>query len=120
MSEEKEQDNIRENLEFTEEWFDYGFNCAQAVLLTNAQKLGFSQDQCLKIAAGFGGGMACLQKTCGAVTGAIMAIGAKYGHHCINDTKSKEKTYELVMVIICLPYWLKNFMDRDIFWEMPW
>jgi C_GCAxxG_C_C family probable redox protein len=35
-------------------------------------------------------------KTCGAVTGAIMAIGLKYGRSKIEDVESKEKTYGLV------------------------
>jgi len=34
----------------------------------------------LKIAASFGGGMARTGKTCGAVTGGLMALGLKYGY----------------------------------------
>ena len=37
------------------------------------------RDLALKISCGFGGGMGKLQETCGAVTGAFMALGLKYG-----------------------------------------
>lgn len=35
-------------------------------------------------------------ETCGAVTGAVMAIGLKYGKGKPEDTLSKQKTYDLV------------------------
>lgn len=71
-----------------------GFNCAQSVLYTFAEEIGLNKDDALKIASGFGGGMR-RGATCGAVTGAIMAIGSKYGHFIVGDTKAKEKAYRL-------------------------
>lgn len=50
-------------------------NCAQAVLVPFGIKAGLSETQCLKIAAAFGGGIAKTGATCGAVTGAVMALG---------------------------------------------
>ncbi len=41
------------------------------------------------MSACFGGGMQC-GETCGAVTGALMVIGLKYGHSVNNDLKQKE------------------------------
>jgi C_GCAxxG_C_C family probable redox protein len=54
-------------------------NCAQTVFSLFADDLGLTQETALKIASGFGGGMTCAE-TCGAVTGAYMVIGMKYGH----------------------------------------
>ena len=51
------------------------YNCAQAVLAAHAEKIQHEVDMTLAAAAGFGGGMGRLQETCGAVTGAIMALG---------------------------------------------
>lgn len=51
-----------------------GCNCAQAVLLAFAEELGLSQEAAAKIALPFGGGMA-RGETCGALTGALMALG---------------------------------------------
>ena len=51
-------------------------NCAQSVLLSYASELKLDRVTALKIAIGFGGGMA-MAETCGAVTGAYMVLGLK-------------------------------------------
>lgn len=56
-------------------YFSSGFNCSQSVFATIAEDYGLSKQQALDISAPFGGGMGKLQKTCGAVTGALMSIG---------------------------------------------
>jgi C_GCAxxG_C_C family probable redox protein len=43
-----------------------------------------------------GGGCARLGLTCGAVTGAYMVIGLKYGKVKADDNEAKEKTYAFV------------------------
>ena len=50
-------------------------NCAQAMLAAYAKDYGLDADTALSVAVGFGGGMGRLQETCGAVSGAIMALG---------------------------------------------
>ena len=77
-------------------YFNNGFNCAQAVLSTFGTTLGLDKETALKIACGFGGGMGRMQETCGAVTGAFMLIGLKFGKVKSEDDESKEKTYQLV------------------------
>lgn len=77
-----------------------GFNCAQAVLSTYAPAMGLPHDTALKIAAGFGGGMARHGEVCGAVTGAIMVIGLKTGPIEATDTAAKENTYALTQQLI--------------------
>jgi len=59
--------------------FRSGFNCSQSVLSVFAEDFGLSKDSCLRLASPFGSGIARMQETCGAVTGALMAIGLKYG-----------------------------------------
>jgi C_GCAxxG_C_C family probable redox protein len=67
------------------------FNCAQTVFSLFAPELGIDEKTALKIASGFGGGMACAE-TCGAVTGAYMVIGIKHGHATSNpDDKVNTK-----------------------------
>lgn len=51
-------------------------NCAQSVLLSFASDLNLDPTTALRIASGFGGGMA-MGETCGAVTGACMVLGMK-------------------------------------------
>ena len=50
------------------------YNCAQSVLLPFADVVGVDADTLFKMAANFGGGMR-VASTCGAVTGALMALG---------------------------------------------
>jgi C_GCAxxG_C_C family probable redox protein len=70
------------------------FNCAQTVFSLFSQELGIDEKTALKIASGFGGGMACAE-TCGAVTGAYMVIGLKHGHA---TSKPDEKANTKMMV----------------------
>ena len=76
--------------------FNNGFNCSQAVFSTYAESLGLDPATALKIACGFGAGMGFTGETCGAVTGAFMLIGLKYGKFKPEDNQAKEKTYALV------------------------
>jgi C_GCAxxG_C_C family probable redox protein len=59
--------------------FSNGFNCCQSVLSTYGKGLGLGEREALKIASGFGAGIAYMGDICGAVTGAFMVIGLKYG-----------------------------------------
>ncbi len=76
--------------------FRNGFNCSQAVLSVYAEEFGLCRETALKIACGFGGGMGRMALTYGAVTGAFMVIGLKYGNVDANEKEIKEKTYGLV------------------------
>ena len=70
-------------MEMTEEQaryllFDQDYDCAQAVLTHAASDLDLEEETAMKLCSAFGGGM---QKgdMCGCVTGALMALGLKYG-----------------------------------------
>ncbi len=76
--------------------FKEGLNCSQSVLSTYSKLFGLNHEDALKIAQAFGGGMARMGQTCGAVTGAFMVIGLKHGKVKAEDEEAKEKTYEIV------------------------
>ncbi|MBM3190385.1 MAG: C_GCAxxG_C_C family protein [Chloroflexi bacterium] len=76
--------------------FAQGGNCAQAVLCAYAPHFGLAPEMAMRLAAPFGGGMARLGETCGAVTGALMVIGLQLGNATAEDQESKERTYQLV------------------------
>ena len=75
--------------------FRDGFNCSQAVLAVFAEDFGLERSTALRLACGFGGGMR-MGGPCGAVSGACMAIGLKYGKSRADDNESRDKTYALV------------------------
>lgn len=57
-------------------------NCAQAIFATYGPHLGLGKvdcDSCMKITSAFGGGINLTGNVCGAITGALMALGLKYG-----------------------------------------
>ncbi len=72
-----------------------GGNCAQSVLCAFCEELGLEEGRAVKLAAGFGAGMARKQEVCGAVTGGIMAIGLKHGASHESDKEAKETVYRL-------------------------
>ena len=78
------------------ECFNEGYSCSQAVLSTYGLELGLNRELAMRIASGFGGGMARTDDACGAVTGAVMVIGLSYGGVDVDDTDSKTRTYEVV------------------------
>ena len=69
-----------------------GFNCSQAVLSAYARQFGLDDETAAKIALGFGGGMGRMADTCGAVTGAFMVLGLKFGQG-LPDREAKERIY---------------------------
>ena len=76
--------------------FREGFNCAQALLVTYASQFGLDHEHALKISGAFGGGIGSMGEVCGAVTGAVMIIGLKYGQTNVSDKRTKKKAYRLV------------------------
>lgn len=73
--------------------FREGFACSQAVLMAFAPGLGMDQRQAALVASAFGGGMARHGWTCGALTGALMAIGLHAGHAAAEDAATKDNLY---------------------------
>ncbi len=78
------------------ELFSKKYHCSQAVFAAFATELGLTEEQALKIGGCFGGGM-CKGEVCGAVTGALMAIGLKFGQSDPSDVESRLNTNQLTV-----------------------
>ena len=75
-----------------------GFNCAQSVLGACGEYTGLDENTALAVSAGFGGGVRS-GEICGAISGAVMAIGmAQQKDPADPETKAKTaaQTKELV------------------------
>jgi C_GCAxxG_C_C family probable redox protein len=59
--------------------FQQGANCAQSVFCAFSEELGLDRQVAMRICTGLGGGMGALGSTCGAVSGAFMALGLRFG-----------------------------------------
>ena len=84
------------HIEKSQGLFAQKFRCSQAVLAAFAEELGLSEKQALKLGACFGGGM-CKGEVCGACTGALMALGLKFGPCEVGDVDSKTKTNDITV-----------------------
>jgi C_GCAxxG_C_C family probable redox protein len=89
-----------------------GYLCSEAVLLSLADCFGIQNDLIPKIATGFGAGIARSGMVCGAVSGAVIGLGIRFGRSTPGDTRSKR------------PYWfskelVKAFKDEYQNLECP-
>lgn len=76
------------------ELFSSNFNCSQAVFTAFAHDFGIDDELALKLATSFGGG-ARNGEVCGAVSGALMVIGLKYGHYQSENNEQKSRAYNI-------------------------
>jgi C_GCAxxG_C_C family probable redox protein len=83
--------------------FTQGFSCSQSVFCAFASKLGITDETALKLASPFGGGVAHQGSVCGAVTGALMALGLARGSFTV---AKKDETYLIAEDFI------KRFQER--------
>ncbi len=72
--------------------FRDGCNCSQSALSAFAEELGLPLDVALRLAAPFGGGIGRQGEVCGAASGALMALGLRYGS-ATPDKAAKERAY---------------------------
>lgn len=70
-----------------------GYNCAQSIFYSFCDDLQCDKNTALKLACGFGAGMGRREEVCGAVTGGILVLGAKYGRGETDDRAATELTY---------------------------
>ena len=73
-----------------------GYNCAQAVLCAFNDLTGLDADAAARIASSFGGGMGRLREVCGAVSGALLALGILRGYSDPRDPEAKKLHYHRV------------------------
>ena len=62
------------------ELFEIGYNCAQAIVIAYGKEYGVERETAIKLGSSFGAGLAGLGEVCGAITGASIILGLKYGN----------------------------------------
>jgi C_GCAxxG_C_C family probable redox protein len=78
------------------QYFEGHYSCSQSVFVPFAIRYGVSKEHAISIAAGFGGGIGQMGETCGAVTGACMALGLLSGSRQGFTYEIKYGAYALV------------------------
>ena len=79
-----------------EKLFREGYNCSQAVFLAFGDVTGLDPEAAAKLASPFGGGMGRMREVCGAVSGALLVLGAVEGYSTPGDPEAKKLHYERV------------------------
>ena len=79
-----------------QELYNGGLYCSQAVLSAFCEKYGMDKDLAIRVSCGLNSGVRCAD-VCGAVSGAVLVIGLKYG-----DDKAvcNSRTEEYIRVFI--------------------
>ena len=75
------------------DWHKKGNNCAQAVIAACSDMTGLDEKTALAISAGFGGGLRS-GEVCGAISGAVMAVGMAHPFVDGSDAEAKQKIAE--------------------------
>ena len=87
--------------------FGQGHNCSQAVFVALADVAGLDETTAKNVARGFGAGMGREGRVCGAVTGAIMALG------CLQDEAGKtDETRAKVASYIDVAEFQRRFIEK--------
>ena len=76
--------------------FEHEFSCSQSVFSAFADPADIPRETALRVASGFGGGLARSGEICGAVAGAIMALGLRHCGTPAEQPLSKEGAYPAV------------------------
>jgi C_GCAxxG_C_C family probable redox protein len=74
--------------------YDKFSGCSQSVLLSIQEELGMRDLEAFKAATVFGGGVARSGETCGALIGALMALGLVIGREKMEETEVYRKAME--------------------------
>ncbi len=88
--------NKEERIRRAEELFMQGFNCSQSVVAAFADIYGYTEEQALKLSAGFGGGIGRMRLTCGAACGMFTLAGMHSGSTTPGDREGKSACYKVV------------------------
>jgi len=80
--------------------FAKGYLCSQAVLIALAPNVGLTDERAARVAAPLGAGMARLGWTCGAITGAMIAMGLIEGHVSAADEITREDLFGHVRSLV--------------------
>lgn len=78
------------------EYHQRGFNCCESVLLGLCEEMKVESPLIPQIATGFGGGIGHTGDICGAITGAVLALGIRFGRKDPQDTTTRDRLYLLV------------------------
>lgn len=82
-----------------EKLFYRGCNCAQSVFVAFCDLTGLPEEQAMRLASAFGGGLGRMRELCGALSGACLVLGWLYGYAVPGDDRVKGEQYARVQAV---------------------
>ncbi len=82
-----------EKYEIAADYMKKGYNCAQSIIKAYAGDVGINKEDAVRMASALGGGVGRNGHICGAVSGAALIIGMKFGTIDPADFPAKETAY---------------------------
>ena len=73
-----------------------GFNCSQSVVAAFADLYGYTEEQALRMSAGFGAGIGRMRLSCGAFNALALLAGLDCGSTTPGDREGKSNNYKVV------------------------
>lgn len=92
--------DVASRMRRAEELFFEGFNCSQSVAAAFADVYGYSEEQVLRMSAGFGGGIGRTRQTCGAACAMALLAGLDCGSVTPGDREGKSANYKVVQQLL--------------------
>jgi C_GCAxxG_C_C family probable redox protein len=77
-----------------------GLNCAQSIVKAFASELAVDEDLAVRMTASLGAGLGRSGYVCGALSGAALVIGARFGNSDPADTAARDKAYALTDALL--------------------
>jgi len=81
-------------------YMEANYNCAQSVVKAFAAETGMQENDLVHLAFPFGAGLGRQGFVCGALSGASMVLGAKYGKMLQGKEAYREKLYGLTQELL--------------------
>ena len=87
-----------DHVTLAKQYFDQGYNCAQAVFMAFAPELGMNVETAARLSQPFGGGMGKQGEVCGAVSAMYMILGMVRGKEK-PDPVAQQEIYKKVRAL---------------------
>ena len=92
------KETVNRAVQYTEK----GFLCSEAVLLALSEAQNITSEIIPRIATGFGAGISRHGEVCGALSGAVMGLGLRFGRSQISETPQDSSPYQFGQTMVNL------------------
>ncbi len=92
----------KETVNRAEQYAEKGFLCSEAVLLALSEVQNITSEIIPCIATGFGAGISRHGEVCGALSGAVMGLGLRFGRSQVSETPQDSSPYQFGQTMVNL------------------